>query len=435
MDIEDDILIQKYEELLYNKASIYFDACEFETIIIHYMSEERYADALEALIYAELCHPDNIELALHKIRIMMNLDNPDRAFELLTVLEKKANDLFEVNLYKGHIHTLSDEIDDAVREFELAFEKSPGLDEEELQYIPEILIDQKYFDEALVFLYKFIDSGNTNAKIFFETGYCYEQIDKYQEAEEYYEKSLDEDPFNEKTWVILGSMYLNSNEFDKALEAFEFALSINNSDYIASFCKIATLIKSNSFNKAIDCILELLMQSPENADILSRLGECYEKTQDTENAELCYTQAIAQGTEIDMPYWGLSKILYLQNDIATAIQVIDKAIALEPDNENYLYFRGQCFMRLCNNNDMLEPILENLSVMRELNSGKSDDSDFINMHKKAVFFYNIGDMEQCCKYLLESILIDSKGLEMFFDIFPKAKDDAFIINYFGKYLK
>jgi tetratricopeptide (TPR) repeat protein len=366
---------------------------------------------------------------------MVQLDNYDRAFELLTALEKKGHNLLEINLYKGHIHTLNDEIDDAVKEFELAFEKSPGLDEEELRYVPEILIEQKYFDEALVFLRRFIDSGHTDAKIFFETGYCYEQIDMYKEAEEYYEKSLDEDPFNEKTWVILGSMHLCADELDKAMEAFEFALSINNDDHIAAFCKIATLIKSNDVEKAIECILEELLKLPGNAGALTSLGECYEKKQNAGEAGLYYAEAISQGADTDLPYWGLSRILYLQGDIETAIQVIDKAIALEPDNEDYLYFRGQCFMKLSNNRDMLESILHNFSAIKESDSEESDDSNFMNMHKKAVFFYNVKDMEQCCKYLLESILIDIKGLEMFFEIFPQAKDDAFIINYFGKYLK
>ncbi|MDR0604833.1 MAG: tetratricopeptide repeat protein [Bacteroidales bacterium] len=435
MDIEEDILIQKYETLLYNKESIYFDAEEFGIIITYYMMEERYADALEALIHAELCHPENIELSLHKIRIMMNLDNFDRAFELLLMLEKKVDDILEIHVYKGHIYTLNDEIENAVKEFELAFEKNPGLDEEELQYIPDILIEQKYFNAALMFLHKFIDSDKADAETFFKAGQCYEQISNIQEAEKYYEKSLDEDPFNEKTWIILGAMHLNSNNFAKALEAFEFALSINNNAFIASFCKIVTLMQSNEYDKAIDCIMEALSKLPGDAQVMYTLGECYEKKQDLPEAEDCYTKAISQEIDFDLPYWGLSKILYAQGDIESAIQVIDKAIELEPDNENYLYFRGQCFISLCNNKNMLDTILQNLSSIKNSNAEKSDDSEFINKHKKAVFFYNIRSMEECCKYLLESILIDNKGLEMFFNLFPEAKDDAYIINYFGKHLK
>ncbi|MDR1581826.1 MAG: tetratricopeptide repeat protein [Prevotellaceae bacterium] len=433
--MEDGILIQKYETLLYNKESIYFDTDEFGVIITYYMQEDRYADALEALIHAELCHPEDVELTLHKIRIMMHLDNFDRAFELLLTLENKAYDLFEINMYKGHIYALNDEIKDAVKEFELAFEKNPNFEDEDLQYIPDILIEQKYFEEALIFLHKFIDSNNADAKIFFNAGYCYEQLANVKEAEKYYEKSLDEDPFNEKTWNILGVLHFNSGNFDKALDAFEFALSINNEDYIASLCKSLILIRLGDYNKAIEYILEILTKSPNDANALYNLGGCYEKKQNSEEAEQYYTKAISQEPNFALPYWGLSRILYSQGNTEAAIQIIDKAIEIEPDNEEYLYFRGQCFINLCCNRNILEAILKNSRKIEELDSGQFQDLEFINKHKKAVFFYNVGDLKECCRYLLESVIIDNKGLEMFFDIFPKAKDDAYLINYLGKYLK
>jgi tetratricopeptide (TPR) repeat protein len=435
MDIEDDILIQKYETLLYNKESIYFDTEEFEVIISHYMSEERYADALEALIHAELCHPDDIDLSLHKVRIMMFLDNFDRAFELLLNLEDRACDLAEIHLYKGHIYTLNDDIKKAVREFERVFEKNFELDSEELQNIPEILISQKYFKEALIFLHELIAAGKANAKTFFNAGYCYDQISNTQEAEKYYEKSLDEDPFNEKTWIILGALHLNSNRIDKALDAFEFALSINNNDHIALLCKTAALIKSGEYSKAIECIMEILIKSPNDANAWCNLGECYEEKQSPEEARQCYTEAIREEPDFVPSYWSLSKLLYSQGDIETAIQVIDKAIEMEPDNDEFLYFRGQCFISLSCDKTTLETILHNPYIIKELNSEKFQDAEFLNKHKKAVFFYNVGNIEECCRYLLESIMINSEGLELFFNLFPNAKDDAYIINYFGKYLK
>jgi tetratricopeptide (TPR) repeat protein len=435
MDIDDDILIQKYETLLYNKESMYFDSEEFEIIIIHYMSQDRYADALEALIHAELCHPDDIDLALHKVRIMMSLENFDRAFELLLILEEKANDLFEVNVYKGHIYTLNNEIEHAVKEFETAFEKNPDFDDEELRFIPELLIEQKCFEEALVFLHKFIDSGNANAKIFFNAGYCYDKISNLEEAEKYYEKALDEDPFNENAWLTLGILHLTSNNADKALDAFEYALSIDSEDQFALLCKSAALIKSGEYGQAIECVVDMLAKTPDDAHSLCCLAECYEQKQDTGEAEQCYIKAIGEEPDTPPPYWGLSRLMYAQGDIEGAIMIINKAIELEPDNEEYLYFRGQCLVRISCDIDMLENILHSANLTEELKSENSDDTEFMNKYKKAVFFYNIRDIEQCCKYLIETIMIDSKGLEMFFNRFPGAKDDARVINYLGKYFK
>jgi tetratricopeptide (TPR) repeat protein len=436
MDIDDDILIQKYETLLYNKESMYFDIEEFDIIISYYVSESRYADALEALIRAELCYPDDIELALHKIRIMMYLDNFDRAFELLLSLEDKSYDLFEINLYKGHIYTLNDEIENAVQEFELALEKNPDFEDVELQYIPNILIDQKYYEEAIPFLHRFIDAGICTAQMFLNIGRCYEQIGEPEKAEKYYEKSLDEDPFNEKTWVTLGILHLNTNNAQKALEAFEFALSINSDSQIVSLCKAAALIQSGEHDKATECIMDVLAKAPDDANALFSLGECYEQTQNLEEAEHCYAKAIMEEYDFAMPYWGLSKLLYAQGDVEAAIRVINKAIELEPDNEEYLYFRGQCFISIISNkDDLLETILQNSYILKEASQEEYQESEFMNKHKKAVFFYNVGDLEACCKYLLESVVINREGFEMFFKLFPKAKDDAYIINYLGKYLK
>jgi tetratricopeptide (TPR) repeat protein len=328
---------------------------------------------------------------------------------------------------------MTDDIEDAVKEFNHALEKNPELDEQWQSYIVNILIEQNYYAEALVFLLQFVDSGNVNAKMFFDIGHCYEELEDIEKAEEFYEKSLDEDPFNEKTWVILGSLYLQSSNVDKALEAFEYALSINKDDHTALILKTAALMKSGEYDKAIHCLLEILSNSSEYRDALCNLGECYEITEDLEKAEECYSKSISDDVSSISPsaYWSFSRILYAQGNIEAAIRVIDDAIEIEPNNEDFLYFRGQCLISLSHDKDKLVNILQNIHI----NESLSEDPEFVNKYKKAVFFYNVRSMEECCKYLLDAISINSEGLEMFFNLFPRAKDDAYIINYFGKYLK
>jgi len=434
MDIEDNTLVQKYEMRLYNKESIYFDIEEFETIIVYYVSEGLYADALEALVRAELCHPEIDEFTLHKVKIMMCLDNFDRAFELLRGLEDKLHDFYEVNLYRGHIYLEYNDLENARKEFEIAFEKSPDFDEE-LYYVPEALIEDEYFDDALRFLFKFIDADAADAKTYFQTGFCYDRLSMPEEAEKYYELSLDEDPFSEKTWIALGILCMNTDKVDKALVAYDFALSINKDNYFTSFCKSTALVQSGQYDKAIACIMEILEKTPNDANTLYSLGGCYEKEENLEEAGNCYIKAIGQEPGFALPYWGLSKILYVQDDIEGAIKAIDKALEFEPDNEEYLYFRGQCFISLISDKDIFEATLQNLNLSGGYSPEEYTGSEFINKHKKAMFFYHVGDMEQCCKYLLESVKMNNDGLDMFFNLIPKAKDDAFIINYLGKHFK
>jgi tetratricopeptide (TPR) repeat protein len=219
------------------------------------------------------------------------------------------------------------------------------------------------------------------------------------------------------------------------MEAYDFALSINKDNPFASLCKTTALIKSGNIEKAMECILDVLNTSPGDADFLCSLGECYESEYNLEEDEDCYIQAIENGTTIGNPYWKLAKIRYAENDFEGAVRTIDKALEFEPDDEKYTLFRGKCLIRLILNHAFLNDSLEHLNIEMNYQSDKSDDSEFMNNYRKAVFFYNMREMEQCCKYLLESIRIDSNGLDMFFELIPDAKEDAFIINYMGKYFK
>ncbi|MDR1170064.1 MAG: tetratricopeptide repeat protein [Prevotellaceae bacterium] len=435
MDIEDDILIQKYETLLHNKESIYFDSDEFGIIITHYMSEERYADALEALVHAELCHPEDNELTLHKVRVMMHLDNFDRAFDLLLILEQKAYNSFEVNLYKGNIYVLNEDIGNAIMEFELAFEKSSRYDIDELINIPYILMDNRYYREALTYLHKFIKEGEADAEILFSTGFCYEKIGNVKKAEKYYEKSLDEDPFNEKTWIMLGALYLSTMHIDKALEAFKYAHSVNNNEYIAMLCKAATLIQADEYESAVKCIMELLTKMPDDVSAIESVDVPYEVMPDLYDIGLSNIDVTNLDPQLEIPFWSLSKLMYVDGDFEDAIQVIDKVIAINPNNEEYFYFRGQCFIGLSENREKLEKILHNPFIIKELRGRNFKDSEFKNKHKKAVFSYEVEDKEKCCKYLIDAMLINCEALEIFFSIFPEARDDAYIITYLGKHLK
>ncbi|MDR1896449.1 MAG: tetratricopeptide repeat protein [Prevotellaceae bacterium] len=448
MDIEESVLIQKYEMLLYNKESIYFDITEFEIIVTHYVYEEKYIDALEALVHAELCHPEQTELGILRVKLLICMEEYEKATDLIGKLEEQLPDFYELNICQGQIYLEYSDINKAVAQFKTALKKyndlmlEPNFDEEEdseleseleseVYNIPDYLIEHEYYKEALFFLHQFIDKGVTNAGIFYLTACCYENMQDLEKAELYYEKSLDEDPFDEKTWVNLGILCMNNNKLHKSLEAFEFAITINENNYSAILCKANVFIKLGKYAEAIETMLYLTNQFPENANISYCFGVCYEHMGDTREAEKYYLRAIELDPQMALSYCGLAKIMYNRKNFETAISLLSTAMEAEPYNEECIYFRGLCLINLINNKDAFDSIVNNLEIIKKYPL----NDDFINIHKKAVFFYNAGDLERACNYLLESMALNNNALDMFFNVLPLAKNDAYIINYIGKYLK
>jgi len=428
MDIEESTLVQKYETLLYAKKSIYFDVAEFDIIVSHYIYEGQYLDALEVLVHAKDCHPDNRELEYYKVKIFIALEEYEKAINLIEELEPILPNSFELNILRGQVHLiLYGDIDKAVEQFKIALANITSIDNDAYD-IPDFLIEYGYYEDALYFLEIYINKFTADAVLLYQTAHCYDKLEQFDKSEQYYEKSLDEDPFDEKTWIALGILNLSKNNLQKALDSFEFALSINENNYVAALCRINTFIQTNEYDNAMEAIKELLYKMPDDANTMYCLGACYEKTQNVAKAEESYLKSIENDPEFAQPYWGLAKIMLLQNNVEGAIKLLDKALENDPDNDEYLFLRGQSIILLS------ADALSNFISIQNMEIADSND-EFINKYKKAIFFYSIGNMEQCCKYLIESIKQKKEGLEMFFKVYPEAKNDAYVINYLGKYIK
>jgi tetratricopeptide (TPR) repeat protein len=440
--MDEENLIQKYEVLLYNGESMYFDFDEFEIIISHYINENRYFDALEAQIHAKLCHPENRKLDILKVEIFIYLEEYEKASELIMEIENQT-DIYDVNVYKGQLYLILDNPDKAMTQFRIAVEKCFREDDEfdfdsRIYDIPEFLMDEGYFKEALIFLHKLIDADKSDAELFCQTAYCYERLSDLEKAELYYEKALDENPFDEKIWIALGIFHSSNSEYRKALHAFEFALSINEKNIAAATGKSNILILLNKIDEAMKWTLELLDIKPNDPELLFNLGKCYVEKNNSSRAEECFTETIRNDPEFAYAYYEMAKIAYSRQDFQTAIRLLEEAWDLEPGNKEFIHLKGLCMIAMVSDLTTLYPILEGMKKVEDYSSDffETDIKTFFEDHyKTAVTHYHLGLMEECCKTLFEAGQIFIYALDMFFRCVPEAKNNTYIINYFGKNMK
>ena len=440
--MDEENLIQKYEVLLYNGESMYFDFDEFEIIISHYINETRYFDALEAQIHAKLCHPENKPLDILKVEIFIYLEEYEKASELIVEIENQT-DIYDVNVYKGQLYLILDNLDKAMVQFRIAIEKCFRDDEEfdfdsRIYDVPEFLMDEGHFKEALVFLHKLIDADKADAELYCQTAYCYERISDLDKAELYYEKALDENPFDEKIWISLGIFHSNNSEYRKALHAFDFALSINEKNIAAAIGKSNTLILLKEMDEALRWTRELLETKPNDPALLFNLGKCHVEKNDISKAEEYFTETIRQDPEFAPAYYEMAKIAYSGHDFQTAIKLLEEAWEIEPGNREFTHLKGLCMIAMVSDLATLYPMLEGMKQVEQYSSELFETGVkvfFEDRYKNAVACYHLGLMEDCCKALFEAGQIFIYALDMFFRCVPEAKNDAYIINYFGKNLK
>jgi len=86
---------------------------------------------------------------------------------------------------------------------------------------------------------------------------------------EFFRTFLDDHPYSKVSWFNLGVAYGNMEEFDKSVEAYDFAIAIDESFSSAYFNKANCYANAGMYEKAIQTYLETLFyEDPEPSDLL-----------------------------------------------------------------------------------------------------------------------------------------------------------------------
>jgi tetratricopeptide (TPR) repeat protein len=101
-------------------------------------------------------------------------------------------------------------------------------------------------------------------------------LDNFDAAIETTNKILDVEPYTYEAWINLGKLYSLSEEFEKAIDAFDFALTINDSDYNVLKLKAHCLSLAGRIEEAINIFNELLQEDSGDVSIYFLLAECYQ---------------------------------------------------------------------------------------------------------------------------------------------------------------
>lgn len=91
------------------------------------------------------------------------------------------------------------------------------------------LFDQRKFAEAIPYLERALEKATearTRSDVLTSLGNCYNELNRFKESLEYYDRALREDPTNHKAYVGQGVVYRLSGDYDKAAQSYSKALEL-----------------------------------------------------------------------------------------------------------------------------------------------------------------------------------------------------------------
>lgn len=233
-------LIEQYEAAREENRTIYLDSEDYCDIANFYLKENKITEAHEAVTRGLSIHSHHSELLAIRTTLYLIENKLNEARETLNLITDREN-----------IYAKVAEIELLTREGQedRATDLLKNIKSKDLQ--PDIAllltITYLYFDlglikEALLWIQSMVSDKPFDDDSFMEVlAECYSTLDKHKEASDLYNQLIDKDPYCPEYWIGLATSCFNQDQFDKAIEACDFALvsDEDNGD--------AHTIKGNSF--------------------------------------------------------------------------------------------------------------------------------------------------------------------------------------------
>jgi tetratricopeptide (TPR) repeat protein len=451
-------LVKQLENKLHGGESFYFDVEDYELIIDHYLQEDDLEKCLLVLQNAMEQHPNTISLSLRQVQFLISKNNTEKALRILKEVE--AIDPYNRDIYRtrGDIYSQLQFYHEAIKEYQKAIDDTEeNLDEiySNIAYEYENLHN---YDKALEYLKKAIDFNPENETALFELSFCAEMAEKPQVVVDYLLKYLDRFPYSKAGWFNLGLAHSSLLEHEKAIDAYDFVIAIDETFSTAYFNKGNALATLERYDEALNAYRETLaFESPEGLTYYY-IGECYEKMNEPEKAEEYYRLAIDADPAASDARVGLGCILSERGRHTDAISLFKEAIEQTPGDSETWYLladeymeTGEIEMAKDGYEKSLAFDVTNPDVWLDYSNAFAEESNYdraieilikgYDSHKESVDFkYRLFDYylnnhldDAAFSILAEALIQDFAALKQIFEYTPLLRDNEALLDFIVSY--
>ena len=446
VDDESNDTVKRYEQFLSGTATGYFDVEELENIVEYYLRHGRTKECAKALKLGLQLHPNNNALKTKRAKIYLATGDNKKAFRLLDSLTETTD--YEVILLKIEVLTKLGRMKEArALSDNLVINESDDLDNVCLD-IAYIYLGQAEYSLALGLLEKGDLFNPNNTELLYELAFCYEQNENFENAIAVNIRIIDIDPFAGEAWFNLGQLYFATQDFTKALDAYEYALAIDEKDSLTSIQKAHVQFQLDMFEEALETYLEyreMTSYGQWQTDIF--IAECYEKMEKYEESILYYKQSLEAHSENYDALTGIAICLLEQEEYTESFPYINKALDLKPEAADAWVYLAEANIGIDEVDNALLAYLKSISIdsdqpdtlMAIANiylektefelaikfylsaKGLDENMEFINLFI-SVSYFKVGNISKAITYLRVAILENETAAALFLELCPEAND-------------
>ncbi|RYG44356.1 MAG: tetratricopeptide repeat protein, partial [Chitinophagaceae bacterium] len=285
-------LLRNFENLKNGRSHSFIEEDGFERIVDYFDEKEQYAQALEAAEMAVEQFSFSSQLLLKKAAILLTL----RRYEDALIVLDKSNvlDASDINLYilQTDAYLALDMQQKAASLLEEAIHKFEGEERIELLFeLADVYDDYEDFEKVFDCLKIILGQDPVNEEALYKICFWTDFTGRNEEGIQIHKEILEEYPYNELAWFNLGAAYQGLKLYEKAIDAYLYAVAINEKFDYAYRNMGDAYIRLRNYKDAIDVLEKVLELTRPEAVIYEAIGHCYDKQQNFAQARFNYKKA------------------------------------------------------------------------------------------------------------------------------------------------
>lgn len=452
-------LLDLYEKLKTGKGGGFLSEESFERIIDHFDDQDALQKAMEAADHGISQFPFSSSLLIKKADLLIASRHYKKALSLLDKAEILDSNDIDIYILRTDAYLALDLQEKAVELLEAAIERFEGEDRIDLLFeLADVYDDYEVFEKIFDCLKLILEYEPNNEEALYKICFWTDFTGRNEESIKLHMKIIEEHPYNDLAWFNLAAAYQGLRLFEKAIDAYQYAIAINEKFDYAYRNMADALMRLHRYKEAIESLEKVIELSRPEDLIYQAIGYCYEKVKNYAQARFYFRKASHLNPDEPKLYEKIANTYIKESKYQQAIKYLEMALKIKRLDPDFNFLMGDCHLKQGNFKDavhyflavvqakpknikgweaLIRTLFDNQQFAEaekqiELARTKAGDKSIFNFYESAVLLSQ-GHVKEGISVLEDSIEAHPKQLKQFLKLFPSAVKFPQVVELLLKY--
>ncbi len=340
-------LLKQYENLKNGRGHSFIEEEAFEKIIDYFQESDDLKKAMEVAEIGSGQYPYSSLLLVKKADILI----ANRHYQdALNVLEQASLlDGSDINIYilRTDAYLALDQQQKAVTLLEEALSLFEGDERIELLFeLADVYDDYEEFDKVFDCLKMILEEEPTNEEALYKICFWTDFTGRNEEGIRLHQIIIDEYPYCELAWFNLAAAYQGLKLYEKAIDAYQYAITIDEKFDYAYRNMGDAYIRLRKYKEAIE-VLEKVLELAKPEDVIyEAIGHCFDRLKNYAQARFNYRKASHLKQDDSKIYYKIASTYFNEGQWESCIKQLDIAMKLHRLQPEFNLLAGECKLQL-----------------------------------------------------------------------------------------